>query len=190
MEPLHILDQGQWFGYSCEARAAWIFATRLLAVSVCVYGFVLMRRFKLWGEIRFRGLGAPPMIDRRFLPYATWAVATSVVCYSMYEATAFSREVLYVKGSTLTEKGCRGFRPYEEEFDLIGMTVEFQNFHQKGRDGSKMIVNTPGHRSISIDLDSKFYPNLVEFAPVVMSEYAQRLRKDGEPVPPELRTLD
>lgn len=24
MEPLHILDQGEWFGYSCEARAAWI----------------------------------------------------------------------------------------------------------------------------------------------------------------------
>ncbi len=190
MEPLHILDQGEWFGYSCEARAVWIFATRLLAVSAAVYGFVLMRRFKLWGEIRFRGLGAPTMSDRRFLRYATWAVALSIVGYSIYEATAFSRELLYVKGSTLTETGCRGFQPYEEEFDLLGMTVAFQNFHQKGRDESKMIISTPGHRSIAINLDSKFYPNLVEFAPVVMSEYAQRLRKDGEPVPPELRTLD
>lgn len=119
-----------------------------------------------------------------------WAVAISVVCYSMYEAPAFSREVLYVKGSKLTETGCRGLQPYEEEFALNGMTVVFQNFHQKGRDGSKMVVSTPGHRNIAINLDSKFYPNLVEFAPSIMSEYVRRLRKDGEPVPPELKTLD
>ncbi|TXR46616.1 hypothetical protein [Phyllobacterium endophyticum] len=190
MEPLHILDQGEWFGYSCEARAAWIFATHLLAVSAAVYGFYLMRRFKLWGNIRFGGLAAPPMFDRRFLPFVTWAAAVAVASYSMYEATAFSREVLYVKGSTMTETGCRGFQPFEENFDLDGMTVVFQNFHQRGRDASKMIVSTPGKRDVAVNLDSKFYPNLVKFAPSVMAEYVRRLRRDGEPVPHELGTLD
>ncbi|TDQ34424.1 hypothetical protein DEV91_103156 [Phyllobacterium brassicacearum] len=54
----------------------------------------------------------------------------------------------------------------------------------------KIVVTSPARRPIVISLSrSKFYTNLVRFAPEVMSRYVQRLIKDHEPVPAELQAL-
>ena len=62
-----MLDQGEWLGYSCLARGAWIFTSRFLILSAFVWFGTLMLSFKLWSTVKFNGDPLLPS-ERRALP--------------------------------------------------------------------------------------------------------------------------
>ena len=74
--------------------------------------------------------------------------------YSLYDATSYSRENLYLSGSALLEQP-DAFQAYTETFDLAGARVEFRNHVGKGPDQSDMIVVRPHQKSIVMDLKFK-----------------------------------
>ncbi|PSH69403.1 hypothetical protein CU102_08445 [Phyllobacterium brassicacearum] len=127
MEPLLVLDQGEWLGYSCLARGAWIFTSRFLLLSAAACFWTLMLSLKLWGTVKFRG---DPLLpdERRALPFLTQAVVLSIFFCSVYAATTYSRETLHLSGSVLTETGCHALQSYTEKFDLVEASIEFRNF--------------------------------------------------------------
>ena len=185
-----VLDQGDWLGYSCVGRSAFIFVARFGPLAAGAYLVALLTGFGLWSKVAFKGDPLLPY-DRRVLPYLGWAVALLIAYYSAYIATTWNRDVLSFDGPTLTETGCYALRPYVETFALANASVEFRNYLQKGRDRSELVVKTADSgRLIVVDLfKSKFPANLLRFAPGVMAAYVQRLRKDGELVPTELQSL-
>ena len=126
---LLILDQGDWLGYSCVGRSAFIFVARFGLLAAGVYLVALLTGFGLWSKVAFKG---DPLLpdERSVLPYLGSAVALLIACYSAYAATTWNREVLSFEGPTLTETVCYALRPYVETFALANASVEFRNYLQ------------------------------------------------------------
>lgn len=172
-----ILDEGAWTAYACLTRSGvWLVASSLL-LTAAGYLCVLLMALELWGKQRFKPDPTLPN-ERRAKPVALAMGFLVILGVSAFEATKRDRDILYIDGSKMVEKGCFLAMPFENTFEIKHLVVTFKPNLFKSRATPGIVIRTGEmERLIGVPLEnSRHLKNIFAAFPIAMRMYVDTFR--------------